>query len=74
MNTAPLFLDSDEIRELTHRHRRSAQVEALRTIGIEHRTRPDGTLIVLRAHVEQLLGANPAAISAPDWEPDWSPA
>lgn len=50
------FLDDDEIAQLTGRQRRSAQSKALAYMGIEHKTRPDGSLVVLRVHVERLLG------------------
>lgn len=41
-------------------------------MGIEHRARPDGSLAVLRTHVEQQLGGAIApnrktASSEPDW-------
>ncbi len=55
-STTSMFLGNDEIIELTNRQRSAAQVRALRTMGIEHRIRPDGTVAILRAHVEHLLG------------------
>ena len=48
-----MFLTKEELQELTGRTRRDAQVAALRSMGIEHRIRPDGSPAVLRAHVEQ---------------------
>jgi hypothetical protein len=67
-----MFLDTDEIRELTCRVQRAAQVKVLRGMGIEHRERPDGTVAVLRAHVEKVFGAAPAAgRKAAPKEPDW---
>lgn len=51
-----MFLTPDELIELTGRKRRDAQAMVLRYMGIEHRVRPDGAVIVLRAHVEQVLG------------------
>ncbi len=52
-----MFLDADELEQLTGKKRRDAQVRALRFMGIEHRVRPDGTVAVSRMHVEQTLGA-----------------
>ena len=52
------FLTRDEVRELTGRIRRKTQASVLHWLGIEHKTRPDGTLIVLRAHVDHLFGAD----------------
>lgn len=54
-----MFLDMDELRELTARQQHSAQAKVMRAMGIEHRARPDGSLAVLRLHVEQVLGAAP---------------
>ena len=51
-----MFLSAEDLTMLTGFKRRSAQVEALRFMGIEHRVRPDGTVVVLRAHVERILG------------------
>jgi hypothetical protein len=67
-----MFLDSDELRELTCRMQHAAQARVLRGMGIEHKARPDGTIAVLRAHVEQALGGAPTASrkkTAP--EPNW---
>lgn len=67
------FLDRDEVVELTHRTRRDAQVRALRFMGIEHRVRPDGSVAVLRSHVEQIFGvAASKDRPKPPIEPDWS--
>jgi hypothetical protein len=68
-----MFLDARELHGLTRRHRRDAQVRMLRAMGVEHRVRADGSVAVLRAHVEQLFG-----VVAPEQgnrlatEPDWS--
>ncbi|GHD59736.1 DUF4224 domain-containing protein [Jeongeupia chitinilytica] len=51
-----LFLSQAELQELTNRVRRTSQATVLKSLGIEHRIRPDGSVIVLRAHVERLLG------------------
>ena len=67
-----MFLTPDELHELTGKARNSAQLRALRAMGIEHRIRPDGSLAVLRSHVESLLGgALGAKVVAPK-QPDWS--
>ena len=52
-----MFLTPDEIKELTKRTRYGAQAEMLQGLGIVHKIRNDGSLIVLRTHVEQQLGA-----------------
>lgn len=53
------FLSNDEVAQLTGRRRRKLQIEVLRTMGIEHRRRPDGSLAVLRSHVDRIFGAAP---------------
>jgi hypothetical protein len=66
-----MFLSEDELTSLTGMKRREARVRALRTMGVEHRIRPDGRVIVLRSHIESLLGGTRGTIvSIP--EPDWS--
>lgn len=50
------FLDDSELEALTRRQRRPAQSRVLSFLGIEHKPRPDGSLVVLRAHVEKILG------------------
>lgn len=67
-----MFLDSDEIRELTCRVQHAAQVRVLRGMGIEHRVRPDGSVAVMRAHAEKVFGVAPAAArKAAAREIDW---
>ena len=69
-----MFLTDTEIADLTQRRRRDAQARALAFMGIEHKRRPDGSLAVLRAHVEQVLGgpASSGERRMADAEPDWS--
>ena len=66
-----MFLNDEDLQFLTGAGRRDARVRALRATGIEHRVRPDGRTIVLRSHVEELLGARPKA-NVHSMEPDWS--
>jgi len=55
-----MFLTKDELEELTNRVIPSAQHRMLQAMGIEHKRRPDGTVVVLKSHVEQVLGARAA--------------
>ena len=64
----PMFLRTEEVVALTNRQRSAAQVRALRTMGIEHRVRPDGTVAILRSHVEHLLGYSPGAKVVKEYE------
>ena len=66
-----MFLTSAELVELTHRQRSAAQARVLCFMGIEHLTRPDGSLAVSRAHVNALLG-DFGSISHREAEPNWS--
>lgn len=67
-----MFLDSSEVKELTARVQHAAQAKVLRAMGIDHKTRPDGTIAVLRSHVEQALGGGvPAARKKAPPEPNW---
>jgi hypothetical protein len=66
-----MILDINEVIALTGRQRKDAQIRALRYMGIEHRIRPDGTVAVLKAHVEQSLGLKEASVIK-ESEPDWS--
>lgn len=67
-----MFLDRDELIHLTGRTRKDAQVRVLRFMGIEHRLRPDGSVAVLRSHVEKSLGGESVEIAEREYEPDWS--
>lgn len=69
-----LTLSPDELKELTHKARSSAQVRALRAMGIEHKVRPDGSVAVLRSHVDAQMGAPKDGKTAREWEPNWSAA
>lgn len=53
------FLTPEDIATLTGRQRGDAQVRALKFMGVEHRVRPDGKVIVLRAHIESVFGIAP---------------
>lgn len=52
-----MFLTADELRQLTDKPRPSAQARVLDFMGIPYRRRPNGTLAVLRIHVEGLPAA-----------------
>lgn len=67
-----MILNELELAALTNKVRRDAQVKALRFMGIEHRVRPDGTVAVLKAHVEQALGFRNDRDVIKETEPDWS--
>lgn len=67
-----LTLTDAELYDLTHKRRPAAQVRALRFMGIEHQQRPDGTVAVLREHVQEVLSGKrspkPACRAEINWE------
>lgn len=65
-----MFLSREELEKLTGYKNPGAQGRALNTMGIEHKVRPDGAVIVLRSHLEAILGGRAERAAAP--EPDWS--
>ncbi len=66
-----MFLDREELIHLTGRTRKDAQVRVLRFMGIEHRLRPDGSVAVLRQHVEKSLGGTDTVTTKREFEPNW---
>lgn len=68
-----MFLSVSEINQLTGKKKPASQARALRFMGIEHKIRPDGKLLVSRAHVEKLLdGESVNNRIKRRTEPDWS--
>jgi len=64
-----MLLTPEELRKLTNRQRRPSQAKELRAMGIEFRTRTDGSLVVLRATVEIALGAGGAVVPKQERRP-----
>lgn len=50
-----IILAGEEIIALTGKRRSDAQRRALDRMGVRYAVRPDGSLAVLRAHVERIL-------------------
>lgn len=53
----PIVLSEQELRDYTRKERPSAQARVLDFMGVPYRPRPDGSLAVLRVHVEPVGGA-----------------
>jgi|LakMenEpi03Aug12_release.lakeMendotaPanAssembly.Ray.scaffolds.fasta_scaffold3219188_1 hypothetical protein len=66
-----MILSATELRELTGRRQKACQVQALRFMCIEHKVRPDGSIVVLKAHVEQSLGLMNDTKVKKETEPNW---
>lgn len=71
MSAYPMFLTREEVAALTARVQHSAQRKVLNIMGIEYRMRPDGSIVVLRTHVEQVLGGFPTSRKGTVIEPNW---
>jgi hypothetical protein len=67
----PMFLSKAEIKALTNRIQYAAQIRTLRGMGIQHCVRPDGSVAVMRSHVEALFGVQNRATSRTRTEPNW---
>lgn len=66
------FLTEEEIFQLTRRTRRSSQVIVLQQMSIEHRVRPDGSVAVLRDHINKIFDGQESASRTPKAiEPNW---
>jgi len=68
-----MFLNEKDVADLTKRKRAKAQQKQLNAMGIQYKVRADGSLVVLHAHVERLLGAverppSPRSVREPNWE------
>ena len=66
-----MFLSDAELQRMTGKSRNNARARALAAMGVEFRQRPDGALLVLRSHVEDIMGAKPRT-QRPASQPDWS--
>ena len=67
-----MFLNANEMQELTGRIQHRSQARELNYLGIVHRVRADGSMLVLRAHVEQVLGVKRERRPATNIEPNWA--
>lgn len=63
-----ICLTPEEIFEITRRQKYAAQRKVLNALGIEHKTRPDGSLMVKRSDYD--TPARPQA-SKKRVEPNW---
>jgi hypothetical protein len=66
-----MFLNRDEIKELTGKVRRPAQIRELQKMRIIHDVRPDGYPLILKAHIEKRFDS-PIESSKKGGEPNWN--
>lgn len=69
-----MFLTHDELEELTGKQRGYAQVRVLRSMGINHRLRADGSVAVLTSHVEKIFDGKVQMPVMVNIEPNWNAA
>lgn len=68
---AAVFLNEEEIELLTEKKRHSTQQKILNALGVTHKVRPNGSLVVLRSHVERVLGGHVPTPVKKEPEPNW---
>jgi len=69
-----MLLDDDQLFELTKRKRHAAQAAVLKSMGITHIIRADGSVVVSEAHVQQILGCEVFKPKVKSVEPNWEAA
>jgi hypothetical protein len=72
-----LCLTDDELTQLTGKVRPSAQIKALRYMAIDHKRRPDGSIVVLRNQLgdpctESATTMKAALLGGQRTEPNWN--
>lgn len=68
-----MFLNDEELTELTRKRQNAARIRVLNAIGVQHKIRPDGTIAVLLAHVERVFGEKAGRQTAESsWKPSWA--
>lgn len=66
-----MMLTNDELVQLTGKRAKNAQIRALRFMCIDHKIRPDGSVAVLRAHVDHVMGGGMHLSQPKEMEPNW---
>ncbi|MDH3468550.1 MAG: DUF4224 domain-containing protein [Gammaproteobacteria bacterium] len=67
-----ILLTREELAEITGYSRSTSQAAWFLNNGISHRTRGDGSIVVLRKHFEEEMGLLSGSKSANALEPDFS--
>lgn len=67
-----MFLTDEEIASLTQKKRYATQRRVLNALGVTHKIRPDGSIAILRSHVEQVFGGNVTPPKRCPTEPNWA--
>lgn len=67
-----MFLDDAELTGLTGKRRNDARIRMLNGMGVQHKIRPDGSIAVLRTHVQRVFGEKAASAKIKEWQPAWT--
>lgn len=67
-----MFLTREQIEQLTGRSTPSGQARALNKMGITHKRRADGQVVVLSSHIEKQLDGAPTGGKNTRSTPNWS--
>lgn len=67
-----MFLTKDEVFVATGKRQRSLQSQELTHLGIVHKIRSDGSILVLRAHFDEVMGLNFQTKMRKPVQIDWS--
>jgi len=74
LTMSDMFLTPDEMKELTRRIQHRSQARELNHLGIMHKVRADGSILVLRPHVEEILGLKTTSKPVREFQPNWAAA
>ena len=66
-----MFLDPDELKQRTNRERSGAQRKALDFMGMPYKVRADGSIVVLRSAIEEVMGARNDSHFKKSSKPNW---
>jgi hypothetical protein len=66
-----LVLSDEELRDLTRKVRADGQARVLKALGLTYGIRPDGSLVVLRVHLEEKLNPSSQPRKHLKVEPNW---
>jgi len=67
-----MFLSEDEIEYMTKFVQPQKQAEQLNRLGIMHKRRADGSILVLRSHVINVMGGGETVTQESTYEPNWN--
>jgi len=71
-NRSNVLLTGDELINLSGYRRPARQAQWLTENGIYYKRRGDGSLVILRKHLEEQMGCGSQTLDRPTPEPDFS--